>query len=222
MNESQDSELPVIAGIGPSLYLELPAIVVGALSGGGHAVGKGFDATGVIVLAITTGLGGGILRDVLLGHLPPLALERPVYLQLAFVSAAVAFFFTRHVDRIQPLLTFVDAAALGFFGVVGAQQAIAHRLPFLGVLLVGVVCATAGGLLRDVLARDVPTLLAPGPLYATVAGLGVVVYFVIRIVLGRPRAWAEFAAIATTMVVRTLASWRKWHGPRPRSIVPRP
>src|SRR3954470_10694849 len=116
----ESSSLPAIGGIGPSWYIELPAIVSGALSGGAHGVRNGFDAVGIITLATVTGLGGGIIRDVILGHLPPLALANPRYLFAAMVAAMVAFFLARIVARADALLGFIDAAALGFFGTAGA------------------------------------------------------------------------------------------------------
>lgn len=212
----ETSSLPVFGGIGPSLYLELPAIVAGALSGGAHAVRKGFDVVGVAVLAAVTGLGGGILRDVLLGHLPPLALAKPSYLVIALLSAAVACVAAPLIARAARVLALVDAASLGFFGTVGAQQGLAAQLPIASVVAIGVITAIGGGVLRDVLANDTPSLLAPGTLYVTVATLGVVLYVAVEHWLGAPRMWAEGAAVGFTLLLRHVASWRDWHGPLPR------
>lgn len=219
----ETSSLPVFAGIGPSLYLELPAIVAGALSGGAHAVRKGFDVVGVAVLAVVTGLGGGILRDVLLGHLPPLALAKPTYLATALVSAAIACVAAPLIARGAKLLALVDAASLGFFGTVGAQQGLAANLPIASVVTIGALTAVGGGVLRDVLANDTPSMLAPGTLYVTVATMGVLLYVAIDHWLGAPRMWAEGAAVGFTVLLRHVATWRDWHGPLPlrRDSLPR-
>lgn len=211
-----ESHLPVIAGIGPSYYLELPAIAAGCLSGGLHAVRKGFDAVGIVVLAIVTGLGGGILRDVILGHGPPLAFRRPSYLAVALASATFIFFASHIVHRILAWLKVLDAAALGFFGVVGAQQAMASSLPLASIVAVGLVCAVGGGVVRDVLSNDIPSLLAPGTLYATVAIAGILAYVVCADWMHTPRVVAESVAIATTITLRLLAQRHEWHGPMPR------
>jgi uncharacterized membrane protein YeiH len=211
----ETSSLPPIGGIGPSWYIELPAIVSGALSGGAHAVCKGFDAVGVVTLAIVTGLGGGFIRDVILGHTPPVALATPSFLLAALLAGAVTFFLARSIARAELLLGFIDAAALGFFGTAGAQQALAANLPPLSVVFVGVVSAIGGGILRDVLANDVPAILAPGTLHATVAAIGVSAYVILIRWVHSSRLVAEAAAIGITLVFRRLATWGEWHGPVP-------
>jgi uncharacterized membrane protein YeiH len=200
---------------GPSHYLELPAIAAGCLSGGAHAVRKGFDAIGVVVLSIVTGLGGGFARDLVLGHLPPLSLVKPIYLLVGIASAVVAFFASRAIARVEKLLTFIDAAALGFFATVGAQQALAASLPMASVIATAVICAVGGGVMRDVLSSDVPSILAPGQLYASVAAVGGLVYVTCDVWLGTSRPWAELAAVGITLLFRNVAVWRDWRGPLP-------
>jgi uncharacterized membrane protein YeiH len=204
-----------LAAEGPSHYLELPSIAAGCLSGGAHAVRKGFDVIGIIVLSIVTSLGGGFLRDIVLGRTPPLALEKPVYLAVALVSAAITFFAAPAVARIEKALAFVDAASLGLFGTVGAQQALAHSLPLPSVIAVAVLTAVGGGVVRDMLSNDIPSILIPGPLHVTVTALGALAYVACFVWLRTSRAWAEAAAIGLTLVLRNLATWCDWHGPLP-------
>lgn len=216
VNMDEGSALPVIAGLGPSLYLELPAILAGSLSGAAHAVRKGFDASGIFALATATGLGGGILRDLVLGHTPPLAFIKPSYLHTALASAIIAFFFARAIARIEKLLQFIDALALGFFATVGAQQALAAHLSPLGVVFIGVLTAIGGSVLRDLLSNEVPVVLTPSTLYATVAALSVIAYAALRLGLHTHRIWAETAAIGTSVLLRQLAASRDWRLPPPR------
>lgn len=210
------SGLPVIGGFGPSIYLELPAIFAGCLSGGAHALRKNFDASGIFAIAIATGLGGGILRDVALGHTPPLALVKPIYLHTALGSAILAFFFARVIARLEKLLQFIDALSLGFFATVGAQQAISAHLSPLGILLIGVTTAIGGSVLRDLLSNEIPIVLTPSTLYATVAAVSVVIYCALRLWLETPRVWAEVSAIASSVVLRHVAATRNWRLPPPR------
>src|SRR5262245_4673413 len=123
----------------PTLLLELPAIVAGSLSGGGHAVAKKLDGVGVVALAIATGLGGGIIRDVLLSTGPPLALTQSAYLVTAFIGAVAAFFFSGYLARARPLLKIIDALALGIFATAGAERALDVGVHVPGALLVGVL-----------------------------------------------------------------------------------
>jgi uncharacterized membrane protein YeiH len=193
----------------------MPAIVAGALSGGAHAVRKKLDAVGVLALAIATGIGGGLLRDILIGMGPPLALARPYYLDVVVGAAIVSFFFSRQVARVAVLLNLFDTLSLGFFAVAGADRALAVGLPIPGVLLCGVLTAVGGSLIRDVLCNDIPDMLVPGQLQATPALLGAIVYVLGVKVVDAPAPLDGLAALAAASALRVLSSWRGWHGPRP-------
>src|SRR4051812_22572938 len=148
--------LPSIYGIDPALYIELPAIFVGGVSGGVHAARRGFDFVGVLALTIATGIGGGIVRDVLLGVGPPVALTHGRYLVAVAAAAIVAFVFAHAVTRIRGVLAMIDALSLGFFGVAGTDRALAVGLPLPGVVLLGVLAAVGGSVVRDVLSNEIP------------------------------------------------------------------
>ena len=164
-----------ITGLDPTLEraLDLGGVFVFALSGASLAVRRGFDVVGLAVLAVATGVGGGITRDVLLGDLPPAAVRDQTYLVVPLVAAAVVLLGHRVVERLaRPVLVF-DAAGLGLFCVVGAAKALDAGLGVLASILLGVVTAVGGGILRDVLARDVPTVFRPdSALYAVPAVVG--------------------------------------------------
>jgi len=141
--------------------LDLAGIFVFAVSGAMLAVRKDFDAVGIVVLAIATSLGGGILRDVLIGELPPAALREQAYLPTALAAGVVVLVGHAVVERLdRPVLVF-DAAGLGLFCVVGAAKSMDAGLRPASAVLLGTITAVGGGIIRDVLARDVPAVFRP-------------------------------------------------------------
>lgn len=114
--------------------VDLAAIVIGALTGGLLAAREGFAVSGVLLLAVSGGLGGGLIRDVLLGDLPPVALTNKAYLPTVAITAAVTFFFSGWLSRLTDLLVALDAVTLGFFTVIGAQKAQLVGLPSASVV----------------------------------------------------------------------------------------
>jgi hypothetical protein len=131
--------------------VDLAAIVIGALTGGLLAAREGFAVSGVLLLAVSGGLGGGLIRDVLLGDLPPVALTNPAYLPTVAITAAVTFYFSGWLSRLTGLLVVLDAVTLGFFTVIGAQKAQLAALPSASVVFVGTLTAVGGAVIRDVL-----------------------------------------------------------------------
>lgn len=129
------------------------------------------DLVGVVVLGTITALGGGIIRDVLLGALPPATFRDWRYLAVAVGSAVVAFLAQRYLTRVMRAINLFDAAGLSLFCVTGTAVAFAHGLgPFQSTIL-GAITAVGGGTLRDVIIRRVPTVLTSG-LYAVPALVG--------------------------------------------------
>ena len=143
------------------VVLDLIGIFVFALSGASLAVRKQLDVIGAISLAIATGLAGGILRDVFLGDVPPLAFRDQWYL-LVPIAAALLTAATPRLPALlhRPVIIF-DAAGLALFAVVGASKAIDANVGLLAATFIGALSATGGGILRDVLVREVPTIFTP-------------------------------------------------------------
>jgi uncharacterized membrane protein YeiH len=167
--------LASITGLDGTLehVLDLSGIFVFAVSGGSLAVRKGFDLVGVVVLAIATSLGGGMIRDTLIGDLPPAALREQSYMVVALAAALLVLVAHALVERLRRSVLVFDAAGLALFCVVGAAKAMDAGLrPASGVLL-GAITAVGGGVIRDVLARDVPAVFRPDTaLTAIPAALG--------------------------------------------------
>jgi uncharacterized membrane protein YeiH len=150
--------------------LDIAGIIVGSLLGAAAAVEEHFDITGTLVLALACGLGGGIIRDVLLGSGPPLALIEPSYIVTALIGGIVMLAFDVPGWRYGngALLT-GDALLLGFFAAAGCRRAALAGMAPVSVLLLGVVSAVGGGMLRDILMSRPPAALTGGTLYASVA-----------------------------------------------------
>ena len=199
----------------PSLLLvvlDMTGIFVFAISGGLVGVRKGLDLFGVLVLAGATGLGGGFLRDVLIGAVPPAALDDWRYLAAPVVAGLVTFWFHPALARLERLVTVFDAVGLGVFCVAGALIALEHGLGPVPAALMGTVTAVGGGMIRDVLAGRVPVVLRSG-LYATPALVGASVAVAGQGVALDTWLYAvPAAALCTTW--RLLAVWRGWHAPR--------
>jgi uncharacterized membrane protein YeiH len=195
---------------------DLLATFAGALSGGLAAVKRKFDITGVLTLAIVVGMGGGIVRDVLLQRFGIAAFSDNRYLLVAVIAATVAFFFAGAIKRLATPMLYISAVSLGLFVIVGSDKALRADMTMLPAIMFGVITATGGGLLRDLLSREVPQILKPGALYSTVAVLGATVYVLSVSWLGVVKEFAALFAIAFTVGLRLLAMWRGWQGPEPR------
>lgn len=195
------------------VVLDLLGIFVFAISGALVAVRKGLDIFGVLVLAGTTGLGGGFLRDVLIGATPPAALEDWRYLMVPILAGVLAFAFHPVVGRMERSINVLDAFGLGLFCVTGALKALDYGLGPVPAALMGMVTGIGGGMLRDLLASRVP-LVFRGELYATpaLAGSALVVtlahtdlsYWTVALLGG---------GLCTTW--RLVAVWRHWQAPVP-------
>ncbi len=194
--------------IGPTGALSLPlffdalAITVGALSGALYATRKGFDIIGTLAVAFATGLGGGVIRDIVLVRGTPAFLTNPSYLMFAVAGSVIGFLFARRARTWQFAYDALDVAALGVWVVIGCQKAFAAGLPGIGVLFVGVLASVGGGLLRDLLCGDVPSALRPGQWYAFAAFMGAVT-FVSMAALGAPSLMTEML----TLIVAALFRW---------------
>ncbi|MBA4756852.1 trimeric intracellular cation channel family protein [Sphingosinicella sp.] len=198
------NDLPPIV-LGPVvLWADLAGIFVSALGGALLAVRHKLDVFGVFVLAIVTGLAGGMARDVLIGATPVAALANPLYLPSALAAGAVVFFGHRLIERAsQPVMLF-DAMALGFFAVAGARKALTYGIDPLPAVLLGVLTAVGGGALRDVLLAEVPRVLKVGELYALAAMFGAAIV-VAGDALGLPSTLVGIAGALGTFALRMVS-----------------
>jgi uncharacterized membrane protein YeiH len=155
-----------------SLALDLLGVFFFAVSGSLLAVRREFDIVGSLLLGTCVGLGGGILRDVIIDAGVPRAFDSPIYLVPPVVAAVVVYFFAHAVQRFHNLLLTFDAAGMALFSVTGTLVALAAGMNPTAAAILGVVTAVGGGVIRDVVANDVPQIFRARGLYAIPALIG--------------------------------------------------
>ena len=158
------------------LVLDLIGTAVFAISGAALAVKRGLDVFGVCVLAFIAGNAGGMLRDVLIGAVPPQVLAGWWHGTIALFAGVVTFFWHPRLERLRTPILLFDAAGLGLFAVSGTQKALAYGLDPVVAAVLGMLTGIGGGMLRDVLVNEIPTVLRED-LYAlaALAAAGVVI-----------------------------------------------
>jgi len=191
--------------------LDLVGVFVFALSGAALALDKRLDLFGVLVLAVVTALGGGIVRDVCIGAAPPAAFSGSRYLVVALAAGAVAFVGARQMERVVRGVLLFDAAGLGLFVATGTAKALDAGLGAAPAIVLGCITGIGGGILRDVLVGEVPRVLRR-ELYAVPAVLGAAVV-VLGDGLGLEFAVTGAIAAASVFILRMLGVWRDWHFP---------
>ncbi|MFF2654094.1 trimeric intracellular cation channel family protein [Streptomyces sp. NPDC058045] len=194
--------------------LDIAGIFVFAISGALLAVRKNFDVFGSAVLAEVTALGGGVFRDLIIGAVPPAAFTDLGYFLTPLIAGALVFFLHPHVERLQTGVNIFDAAGLGLFCVAGTTKAYSYGLGLTASAALGVATAVGGGVVRDVVANEVPSLVRwDRDLYAVPAVVGAtMVALCIRYeVLGTATG---LLAVATALLLRLLAMRYHWRAPR--------
>ncbi len=186
-----------------------------ALSGGMAGVKRKLDLFGVLVLAFAAANSGGIARDLVIGAVPPAAISDWRYLGISLLAGIITFYFPSMVRRRwNPVLLF-DAAGLALFAVSGAQKALMYGLNPIMATLLGMVTGIGGGMARDILQTEIPTVLR-GDLYAVAALLGAAIVVGAH-VLRLPSGLAAVVGAALCFGLRVLAMKRGWQLPVART-----
>jgi uncharacterized membrane protein YeiH len=193
------------------LVLDLVGTFVFALSGGMAAVRHRLDIFGVLVLAFSAGNAGGIVRDLLIGSVPPAAIADWRYVAVSVLAGLAAFWLHRAIMRLQHAVLVLDAGGLALFAVSGTLKALAFGLNPLAAMLLGMLTGIGGGMLRDVLITEIPTVLR-AELYAVAALAGAFVV-VGGQQLGLPSERVALAGAAVCFGLRLIAIWRGWELP---------
>ncbi|MGF1427621.1 trimeric intracellular cation channel family protein [Kitasatospora sp. LaBMicrA B282] len=194
--------------------LDLIGIFVFALSGGLLAVRKNMDIFGICVLAEATALGGGVMRDLLIGATPPAAFTNLGYFLTPLVAGIVVFFLHPEVERINRTVQTLDALGLGLFCVTGTVKAHDHGLGAVASVALGMLTAAGGGVIRDVLAMETPSLLRwDREVYAVPALVGSTLVTVL-IAIGHLTTVTASSAAMIAFVLRMLALKYGWRAPR--------
>ena len=185
------------------------SVIGGGISGALHATTRKMDITGILFVAICTGVGGGAVRDVLLGHGVPFFLVHNL-VAMAFVGALAGFFFARFVEQLGPAIYTIDTLLVGFWVVIGAEKALRFGLDPMAAVFLGLTTAVAGGIIRDVLCREIPTALMPGQWVGASAALASVSFVLIYELTSFP-VLAEATAIFMATMLRALGARYGWY-----------
>jgi uncharacterized membrane protein YeiH len=192
--------------------VDLFGVFVGALTGALVARRLRYDIMGYWGLALVSGLGGGLIRDVCLQAGPPLALTEPTYLPTVAVATIIGAIFGPHIDQVRKTIIVIDAIALADFAVAGSLRTLDADLGIWPVLLLGVITAVGGGVVRDIMTGETPIVFRRGELYA-LAGLGACIAVVVARELGSPREVTVLAGLGVGFGLRMASlryGWMSW------------
>lgn len=196
-------------------FLDLIGTAAFAATGAFKAVEHKSDIVGIIILATITGVAGGVLRDVIFGRIPPVAITNPLYVAITIGMAVAIFFLYRSFKHYEGLILKFDAVGLGVFTIIGASFAYSvFGLNFLAMAFAGIVTAVGGGILRDVFVNEVPIVFVK-ELYASASFAGVVAFFGM-LAAGVNVDIAAIPCIALVTGLRVLAMKYNWNLPRSR------
>jgi uncharacterized membrane protein YeiH len=192
--------------------VDIAGTAVFAVEGAMAAVNGNLDLIGIMTLAFCTAIGGGIVRDVLLGALPPASLKDWRYSTIVLTAAMVVFFLHQQVRAIpQQSILILDAAGLAIFAIAGTQKALLYEMNPLVAVLLGTVTGVGGGTIRDVLLNQVPTVLR-FEIYASAAILGSACMILLT-KLRIPAGWAAGVGVFACFTLRVVSLWRHWNLP---------
>ena len=190
------------------LWLDLLCVGIGAFQGALFAIiYKRFDLVGVIAVAIITGLGGGILRDLFLAVGRPSAMQDE-YIITAVSGALLALVIGRWYRRSDGFVVILDSIAMSMFCVAGTYKALVFNASPLVAILLGVITAVGGGVLRDVVCRITPQIFSGGPLYATATAIGATIFFALDRTSLHLNAIVALSALSIIIIHMTSVKFR--------------
>ena len=191
--------------------LEIIGTIAFVISGAMVGIEKKMDIFGVLVLGMTTAVGGGIIRDLLIGVVPPMAFQEPVYALTAIAVSIVVFlpFVRNRINKISKTILLMDSIGLGIFTVIGLRAGAPFENAFLSIFL-ALVTGVGGGVLRDVFAQDRPMIFVKH-FYASAAIIGAVVSLLLWNINVET---SMIVGAATVIVLRILAAKFRWHLPK--------
>lgn len=207
--------------------LEIIGVVAFAITGVITALEKKFDIFGALVLGVTTSVGGGIVRDMILGYLPPAAFREPVYAATALIVSLAVFVLAyflgvrikKHFELYSQVINIFDSIGLSVFVIGGVNAAIScgyGNNMFLAVF-VGTLTGVGGGVMRDIMAGRVPKILRKR-VYALAAIIGSVIYYLLTYYNVCPSEWAIAVGAGSILVIRILATIFRWNLPTVKNL----
>ncbi|MBA4853169.1 trimeric intracellular cation channel family protein [Emticicia sp. BO119] len=194
-------------------FINIAGTIAFTASGTLAAMRKNLDIFGVLVIAFVTSVGGGTIRDMLIGHLPVRwILDSSIILLIIGVTGLTVLFRSK-IDHLDKTLTFFDSLGLGFFALRGIQEGIAVQLNIPSCIILGTITACFGGVIRDILLNEIPALFRTGQLYATVCIIGGCLFFVLQ-QLNISDELIEITTVLFIFGIRTLAIKKNIHLPK--------
>jgi len=187
--------------------LDLIGTFVFALSGALAGANQRFDAFGAFVIAFVTAVGGGTLRDMMIGQTPVAWMNDTRYIYLILVALLCSYFFKRYVLKLRMTLFLFDAIGIGLFTILGVQKTLDMGLSPVVAVMMGTVSAVFGGVIRDVLC-NIPPLIFRKEIYATACIVGGIIYLALTPVM--PESLAMTITIVSIIVFRLFAVKKKW------------
>ena len=192
-------------------YVDYTATFLFAMAGAWLALKHSYDIVGICTIAFASSVGGGLIRDgIFLQQGPPFITTDGNYIVIILLGAVAGVMLQRQHRSAQGLIEWVDAMALGAYAVVGMQKSLMVGLPWPAVILVGLVNAVGGGLLRDILMRQQPWIFGPAHYYAATVFAGCLVFYAVTEFTHWGLAISCPLAIATTFVLRMLTLHFNW------------
>lgn len=197
------------------LALDLFGTMAFAVTGAFKAIEHKADIVGIIILATITGVAGGTIRDVVIGHFPPHSLSDPSYVAITTITGVIIFFLYPRMQKHWNLFLKFDALGLGVFTAIGATFAYqTFGMNFLAMTLAGMVTAVGGGILRDMFVNEMPLVFVK-ELYASASFLGIIVFYVLLVSQFSLETCAITSIIVTT-ILRLVAMKYNWNLPKAR------
>jgi len=193
-------------------FLDLCAVAVCAITATLEARSRELDWFGVVVIAVIAGIGGGTLRDILLGRLPVYWIDDPIYVVVGAAAATLAFFLGRHLRIPKNFFLIPDAIGLALFTVIGTSIAIKLATPWLVAALMGVITGVFGGVIRDILCNEIP-LIFRTDIYATASLVGALLLIALNS-YGVDQNVAILLSMTCIIIIRLVAI--RWHIHLPR------
>ncbi|PHQ62236.1 MAG: hypothetical protein COC08_01875 [Maribacter sp.] len=183
--------------------IDILGTIAFAISGVLVAMDKKLDVFGVFIVAFVTAVGGGTLRDMLIGNMPVLWMQEPIYMGTIFVSVIFAVVFVKQLKYLRRTLFLFDTIGIGLFTMVGIEKGLGADLTPIMCIALGTITASFGGVIRDILCNEIPVIFRK-EIYATACILGGISYFLL-VQLPFDSAYAYIAAIFVIIIVRLLA-----------------